>query len=711
MRLSILFIPILISLLPIAVFSQQQSSYFANPNQPWMHSGVTVNETLYEIHPKGTFTEVELFISFSASNPSMFGESELLEMTSTFELPEEVVISDLWLWFKEEILVAHIIDRWSANRIYESIVNRQQDPAILFKNSSTSYQLRVYPFLKEEVRKIKMSFLIPNNTSENTSSLQLPIMFHKLAYEISEDAIVRYWTEEDNPSFGFKELADSEFISQTDSLDRVYWESTVDAEILGSSLTIEKEEENTGVFLSTYSDSLDNYYSFSFTPESVLDLSTTKDVVIIFDLASSHISYEKQELLEFIKQEIKSNFSESDRFNFLFSNLSAQIISDTWINSTEAAVDSVFELLDSSNISGNSNLDDLLAAGFDFIQTTGTGDVLLISSSESYHSFEEANAFSDAVLNYVEGKLPKINIINIQDENIWYNYRNGRNYLGNEYLYGILTRESGGELFNYNDSQIVLDRLSTGFSILDGNLYNVDVYSTFSSGFSYGRHQNPSDSRLALNSTYTQTGKYFGDIPLTIQISGTFSDTVFNEQIVINEKADADSTLKRYWVGNKINSMETNFPSNEEVATIIDYSMDNRIMSRYTSFLALEPGDSSLVNSEEDSDDGLINDIEDDVPESFKIDSVYAYPNPFNPTVTIGVELSKPWDASNSSIIIYNMLGQVVATLSTASFNGNESFNVKWNINQSSDLISTGVYLVMVKTPYISKNIKITYLK
>lgn len=132
-------------------------------------------------------------------------------------------------------------------------------------------------------------------------------------------------------------------------------------------------------------------------------------------------------------------------------------------------------------------------------------------------------------------------------------------------------------------------------------------------------------------------------------------------------------------------------------------------MSQYTSFLALEPGDSTLLENEEG--DVIETSVENDLPESFKIDSVYAYPNPFNPMVNIGVELTQPWNSLNSSIIVYNMLGQVVAKLNTSQFDGSRTFIVQWDVHQASSAIATGIYLVRVITPYANKNLKITYLK
>ena len=710
MRHLLLSITLLLAFTNIS-FAQYEYIYMHDPMQPWYHSPIAVNETTIDIYPKGTFYEVELFISFSATEPSIFDEENFLEMVTNFELSENVAVSDLWLWFGDEILVAHIIDRWSANRIYESIVERQQDPAILFKNSPTSYELKVYPFTSEEIRKLKFSFLIPGNLSDNTSSeVSLPTKFHQLAEQITGDATIRFFTEDDNHTFSISEDEGAVFSSGTDSLGRTYYETSVASELLPNGLTVEHVIDEPDLLLTNYADSSEKYYSFSLIPGQVLNIGSDKNVVIIMDFTAANSTYSKAEFLETVKEGLKNSFSASDNFNLVYSSLSARLASETWVNGSDVAIDSLFELIDVSSFSGNSNLDDHLAESFDFLDASAEGgEILLISSSDTYHSVEDANEFAEAVLDYVDGNLPQINIVDIQDVNYSWFWRNGKNYRGNEYLYGILSRESGGELFDYNYSNDVSTRLNAGFNILDGKIYNFDVYSTFNAGFSYSRYHNQHSARLPVSATYTQTGKYYGELPLTIQFSGTFRDSVFNEQIVVEASEEMDSTLKRYWVGREIDNIERNFPSNAEIATAIDYSIENRIMSQYTSFLALEPGDSTLLENEEG--DVIDTSVENDLPESFKIDSVFAYPNPFNPTVNIGVELTQPWNSSNSSIIIYNMLGQVVAKLNTSQFDGSRTFRVQWDVHRASSSIATGVYLVRVVTPYANKNLKITYLK
>ena len=240
----------------------------------------------------------------------------------------------------------------------------------------------------------------------------------------------------------------------------------------------------------------------------------------------------------------------------------------------------------------------------------------------------------------------------------------------------------------------------------------MEIYPLVNGGFSFGRFSSKDENSNLLSSSSYQVGKYTGSLPFNIQISGFYRDEVFAKQIEVsaNDVIQVDSTLEKIWIGQRIKQLENTSPSNEEIADIIDMSLEHRILSKYTSFLALEPSDTVFACATCIDESAIVPNEEDVVPESFEIDSLSAYPNPFNPSVNINVEVSEFWDASNSSIDIYNIIGQKIVTLNTQSFSGLKNFQVTWDISQSSS-ISTGVYLVVLKTPYTIKTLKITYLK
>jgi hypothetical protein len=107
----------------------------------------------------------------------------------------------------------------------------------------------------------------------------------------------------------------------------------------------------------------------------------------------------------------------------------------------------------------------------------------------------------------------------------------------------------------------------------------------------------------------------------------------------------------------------------------------------------------------QDSASGIISDEPVAVAEAgqaaFSVDA--AYPNPANPTTTIGFTLA---EAGHVSVDIFNVAGQKVDTLINSEMKVG-SHSVVWNASQ----FSAGVYFYTVKSGSFSKTMKVTLLK
>ena len=96
-----------------------------------------------------------------------------------------------------------------------------------------------------------------------------------------------------------------------------------------------------------------------------------------------------------------------------------------------------------------------------------------------------------------------------------------------------------------------------------------------------------------------------------------------------------------------------------------------------------------------------VNQIEVLSPESFKLGE--AFPNPFNPSTSFN--LSVP-EAGNLSILVYNVMGQVVAILADGYFDAN-NYSFTWDASS----VPSGVYLVTASSVNNISTQKVMLLK
>ncbi|MFA7122996.1 MAG: FlgD immunoglobulin-like domain containing protein, partial [Candidatus Delongbacteria bacterium] len=84
------------------------------------------------------------------------------------------------------------------------------------------------------------------------------------------------------------------------------------------------------------------------------------------------------------------------------------------------------------------------------------------------------------------------------------------------------------------------------------------------------------------------------------------------------------------------------------------------------------------------------------------------YPNPFNPETTISFDLAKQ---SNVNISVYNYNGALVRNLVNEVKNSG-SHTVNWNgKNKNGAIVTTGMYIVVMKSANYSKVIKAIMVK
>lgn len=105
--------------------------------------------------------------------------------------------------------------------------------------------------------------------------------------------------------------------------------------------------------------------------------------------------------------------------------------------------------------------------------------------------------------------------------------------------------------------------------------------------------------------------------------------------------------------------------------------------------------------------DGLMEtEDENNIPTKYQLMTIY--PNPFNPTTTIQVELQKP---SQVSLTIYNILGQQVKRLSDA-FMQIGAHKIQWDgRNDSREPLANGMYFIRLETDSITDLQKVVLLK
>lgn len=711
MSLIIRRLTILCLLLFVSQSYSQWSLTVLDPQQTWNTAPGNIEEAVFSIGQKGLYSQVSAYLTFSAKG-STFYSNNPLEVVYNFELPEGSIVSDLWLWIGDKISKGKVLDVWTASQIYESIVNRRQDPAILKKIGTKSYQLRVYPMGKNETRKVRITYLAPVVWSEANVSVGIPTELLKVSRYQVPKVYLKTWTSMDwkNP---YISTSDKSFNKVNDTFFGDHFEMDISSLSAYSTNNIVFDNPMIGgVYFKYYKLGNEGFYQLSVMPGNSLT-GNSKKALFLIDYDSRKSNTTRATLLTNLKLLLKSSFSSNDRFNIMYSGLNIGKASEEWVSGDQSSIDKVFATVTENSISTYSNLPALIKEGCDYLNKKGaSGTIFLLSNSDQLGSNTTANQLINDIRNLMSVNYP-VMVYDYNDKDYVYYYFNNRSYVGNEYLYDNLSRLTGGTYQRIGSS--ISTTLSELFTKLNGTVNSFDLYTTLQSGFCYSRQALSGKGEVvSLNKPILQIGKYTGEFPFIVKTSGMFNSTPFTQTMMIDDAVNkkGEDIIPKTWVGNYINTLMNSTITNSVINEIVGLSRTHQILTNYTAFLALENDTSWCYTCYQDDGKPIgATDVEAtlEIPTEFSLD---AYPNPFNSQVTITVKLPNNMLGQKLSFKIFNTLGQVVKTFSSDEIQNKSVVKLFWDgKNDFGEVISSGVYLFSVSGGKFVKTLKLMYMK
>ncbi|MBI5325214.1 MAG: T9SS type A sorting domain-containing protein [Ignavibacteriae bacterium] len=673
-----------------------------DPQNRWKSSAGSIDSATLTIKPQGAYCEYSYYIYFSANGSGYENYYDTLEIQYQFSLPENSFVTDSWLWVEDTLVQAKLIDRAVAEQIYEGIVKRRRDPSILYKNSQTNYELRAFPLAGNSSRKVKITWLEPTFWSNSSIYLTLPTGMVNISRNPLISLRLLLYTDETwkNPKFGEVPIVNDyfdEFFGSCKAID------INRSDFNKYQVTYDAPLQN-GVYVQCIANNPDEgFYQLVILPKVALDFSLKKKTLFMIDYEPDKCNLTRAEVLSNLKNVISGTFSQQDSFNVLLTFDDVAPVSVSWVKATPENIDSIFNLIQEDNIAPYTNLPQLFIRGLNYIKNNGKdASIALIGcSSDALGNYESANFVIDNLRKIVDFPV-QINIIDYSNNRKTF-YQNNKNYSGNEYFYTYLTQWTGGYLHDaYDEGYNLNNTLMTMVSEIEGDIKAFELYTTLQDGFCYGRYYTGNTYPTNMNQMVAQIGKYYGTPPFEIKATGFHKSISFNKDLNVDviPEMTSDRTLEKVWIGTYIKTLEMSTKTNDVVREIVDLSMDHRVLSLYTAYLALEPWRmKDTINNETNPNEEDNDDWKTDVDENnFTINSgIKVYPNPFTSKVTINLSSLKQGNSINS-IVVFDIMGNNIKTFASNEFN-NQNSEIIWDgKDNAGNNLPNGNYLLVINT-------------
>jgi len=751
----------------------------------------TIEEAQFTIQPRGIYMEVGMYLTFSArgitgetiSERNLLNIEQDLETWLSFTLPLGTQVTDSWLWINDDIIQADIEERWHATRVYESVVGRRIDPSLLTKDNwawhgeraDDRYVLRVYPLQKDSTRRVKITYLTPGDWSNDQVSIPLPVDILKASQLPVDKISIQCFLNNEFSNPRILQLPSKQFIPKThntlgDHLQLFLTSKDIE-DGLDISFTVPMEE---GVFLSNYQEEGRDFYQLTVLPQEVFPngINPPKKIAVLIDYDSIRPILSKEIVLATLEEQLLANLNPDDHFNVLFATPTGiQLMNPNWLAADEQIIQAVFSVIEETyQVSGESNIPLLLNAGMEFINSQNIGgSLLLLSNSKSFQDQEKADEYLSELNSIVANNTIPIHIADYQNTSQWSSsygfdlseetgyFTRWEELFGNEYFYLKLNELTGGHtqvIRVENTLARLLDNSLEGILNPTKELKTITI--SKNNGSCFNQFTLPFLPFPNVNTTFMQVGKCRGDFPFTIDLTGTVGDQIVTKSIVIEEptinKGDKDHLVS--WAGNYIYELEQNRPygtlTQRIIEEIIEWSLEYRILSLYTAFLALEVDLGGYV-CKECVDETLltqpITDLSGNIQNASKADidlptitlggetrgggpwipplgdsiitatkdisldtliQITASPNPFKEGTRIEVQITQEIASEDAAFTIYDLNGRVVKSFAPQLLGNKQVFQFYWDgTNAQRERLSAGMYIFNIQTRIGQRHLKL----
>ncbi|GJM32605.1 MAG: hypothetical protein DHS20C18_16060 [Saprospiraceae bacterium] len=682
-----------------------------NTNIPgWEESAAhaKLEEVTIIAEPQGIFTEIGLYATIS-QGPEAYSWQNEYEIIWQFELPGNTIVHDSWLWVGPDIIKADVVDYWTALETYEGIVNRNEDPSFFYQMPDNRYEIRIYPLPEGETRRIKMSFLVPTVWDAQTvSSGLLNNILRSTDYV--PNAIGIGMPVDDLwgiPSLKFNNTLTpmTDIVVGGTGQNLYYLEvnggALVSANVAALINNVPNSDDRT--FLSTYAEGGEQFFQLAYVPDwqSILHENDPKKSLLLLDYDGQKTSLPKIEVLNRIQNTLSAHFSSSDAINIAVATTNGiHFLSDEWWDFDEGVFASALTNL--AQLQDTADLALLLSEGFAWAQNQGDVTEILLMAANDVYVYPPV---ADEVFSTLEATIPSdvpFTLLDYQDENVSILYYNNEEYHGNEYLYQLLS-----EGFDVSET-LIFRELNETFTQLMNQIYPafvlpngiLDYTTTLENGVAYQRYSINSAIVTPENKgVILQTGKYLGDFPMNINANYitnegqvlSASNTIMPEDVFVG-----DTLMREMWYGPHLKSLEAQSSSTDDLLYIIEESINERVLTGLTAFLALEPGEGGdpcidcLFNN-----GGPVVIATEEVFDPAAAE-VLVTPNPATDFAKLHLKYPEPLNPDEWQVTIFDAVGRALVKLENpVSQNGVLQWN--WQIE---DEISAGIYFFKMQSDF-----------
>ena len=566
---------LLISLIPIFLFADGIIIPEPLPPAPAIKPPyINVKSHTVKIKIKDNIATVEVSEVFQ--NPYNYR----IEGDYIFPIPKKAVISKFLLYMGEKKIVGKIYEREEARKIYEEIVRRLRDPALLEYYKDNLFRARIFPIPPGEKVKVVFKYEQILNKISNYWVLRYPFKIEALTKEPLEDLSITVKIISSNPIKSvFSPTHDIDIVKKAENKILVAYEVEKIRPQNDFLLYYSASKNNYSLNLLTYKkEDEDGYFLLSISPGYVKEGKyQEKDIVFVLDVSGSmrgrKIESAKNALTYFLR-----SLEKEDRFGIVVFSTDVETISDILLKASEDNVKEAINFIEKLGAGGGTDIHGALLKALSFwSEKERPFFVVFLTDGKPTAGVTELKSILEDVKN------------NLRDARI---FVFGIGYEVNTHLLDRLAEISKGTSVYVKpeeDLEIILtdfyDKIAYPaladliLDVIGQNIYH--VYPKSIPDLFYG-------SEIVLTGKYKKTGDF------EVKVSGRREGKIvkISETLEFLKESKENIFIPRLWAMRRVayllDEIRTHGEENELIDEIVELGKKFGIVTPYTSFLITE---------------------------------------------------------------------------------------------------------------------------
>ncbi|MCX7046885.1 MAG: VIT domain-containing protein [Candidatus Sumerlaeota bacterium] len=512
--------------------------------------------------------------------------SRRLEGTYLFPLPTNAVLRDLSLYIDGKPVKCEVVEADKARAIYEDIVRRARDPALLEYVGRDLVRLRIFPIEAGQTRRVKFQYSQVLKRDFGLTEYAYPLLTRDQAMQHIGSFAIKGTIHSDKPITTINSPThDIEFKRKDDKTATFGFEKENFQAAANLKIFFGVSEKEMGASVVVYRvKGEDGYYMLMIAPRAASDKekrkAIPKDVTFVFDtsgsMAGDNIEQARRALAFCL-----NSLREQDRFNIIRFSTETEPFAKELVPATKGKIKEAQEFVKGIEARGGTAINDALMQALD---SKGSKERphLIVFMTDGKPTVGECG--TDAILKNIVSK----------NENKARVFVFGVGNTVNTQLLDKMSDENGGVTDYIGPKEDIEVKVSNFFSkVSDPILTGLELdYGAIKPSKSYPK----SLPDLFAGGQVTILGRYQGAGKADIVLKGSQAGEkkVFEYALEFPEEASNADFLPRLWairrVGHLVDEIRKNGESKELKDEVVALGKKYAIATPYTSMLVLEDG-------------------------------------------------------------------------------------------------------------------------